>query len=157
MYLQACSHQTGLWGTSHPSRIPPVPRVEMLNILIVDDSAELRRALRWFIEGRAGLNVCGEASNGAEAISEASILRPDVVLLDLSMPVMNGINAATHINKLLPGTHLVMFTSHLTGTVEELARSEGIEAFVAKGDSTKLLRVLQSFEVPGSRAKSTAV
>ena len=81
MYLQACSHQTGLWGTSHPSRIPPVPRVEMLNILIVDDSAELRRALRWFIEGRAGLNVCGEASNGAEAISEASILGPSDYLV----------------------------------------------------------------------------
>jgi CheY-like chemotaxis protein len=78
------------------------------------------------------------------------MLRPDVVVLDLAMPVMNGINAATHINKLLPGTHLVMFTWHLTGTVEELGRSEGIESFVAKGDSTKLLGVLQSLEV-GSR------
>lgn len=128
----------------------------MLKILIVDDSAPIRLALCSIINGQDGLCVCGEASNGTEAISEASMLRPDVVVLDLAMPVMNGINAATHLNKLLPETHLVMFTSHLTGIVEELGRSEGIEAFVDKGDSTKLLRVLQSFEV-GSRAESGGV
>lgn len=128
----------------------------MLKILIVDDSAPIRLALCSIINRQDGLCVCGEASNGTEAISEASMLRPDVVVLDLAMPVMNGINAATHLNRLLPGTHLVMFTSHLTGIVEELARSEGIEAFVDKGDSTKLLRVLQSFEV-GSRAESGGV
>jgi CheY-like chemotaxis protein len=121
---------------------PRVAWVEMLKILIVDDSAPIRLFLGSIINQQDGLCVCGEASNGAEG--------------DLAMPVMNGINAATHINRLLPGTHLVMFTSHLTGTVEELARSEGIEAFVDKGDSTKLLRVLQSFEA-GPRAKSTAV
>jgi DNA-binding NarL/FixJ family response regulator len=133
-----------------PQKSRGSPGVEMLKILIVDDSATVRLALCSIINAQNGLRVCGEASNGAEAISEASMLRPDVVVLDLAMPVMNGINAATHINKLLPGTHLVMFTWHLTGTVEELGRSEGIEAFVAKGDSTKLLGVLQSLEA-GSR------
>jgi chemotaxis response regulator CheB len=123
----------------------------MLKILVVDDNAPIRHALCSIINRQDGLRVCGEASNGAEAISEASILKPDVVVLDFAMPVMNGINAASHINKLLPGTHLVMFTSHLTGVVEELARSEGIEAFVEKGDSPRLVGVLQSLEV-GSRA-----
>lgn len=124
----------------------------MLNILIVDDSAPIRRSLSTIINAQNGLRVCGEASNGAEAISETSILGPDVVVLDLAMPVMNGINAATHINKLLPETHLVMFTSQLTETIEELARSEGIEAVVDKGDSTKLLRILRSLEA-GLRAE----
>jgi chemotaxis response regulator CheB len=143
-------------GNVPPLKNPPGPRVEMLKILIVDDNAPVRLSLCSIINAQDGLCVCGEACNGAEAISEASMLRPDVVVLDLAMPVMNGINAATHINKSLPGTHLVMFTSHLTEIVEELARSEGIEAVVAKGDSAKLVGVLQSLEV-GSRAKSTAV
>jgi CheY-like chemotaxis protein len=152
--LEACSPRLKCGDSPIPQN-PPGPRVEMLNILIVDDSAPVRHALCSIINRQDGLRVCGEACNGAEAISEASILRPDVVVLDFAMPVMNGINAAAHINKSLPGTHLVMFTSHLTGIVEELARSEGIEALVAKGDSAKLLGVLQSLEV-GSRAKSTA-
>jgi hypothetical protein len=59
---------------------------------------------------------------------------------------MNGINAATHINKLLPEIHLVMFSSYPGATIEELAHSVGIEAFVAKGDSAKLVGVLQSLE-----------
>lgn len=137
-------------GNVPPLKNPPGPRVEMLKILIVDDSAPVRLALCSIINAQNGLHVCGEACNGAEAISEASILRPDVVVLDFAMPVMNGINAATHIKKSLPGTHLVMFTAHPTGIVEELARSEGIEAFIGKGDSAKLVGVLHNLEV-GSR------
>jgi YesN/AraC family two-component response regulator len=123
----------------------------MLKILIVDDSAPIRLALCSIINAQNGLCVCGEACNGAEAISEASTLRPDVVVLDFAMPVMNGINAATHINKLLPETHLVMFSAYPGATVEKLAHSVGIEAFVAKGDSAKLVGVLQSLESTGER------
>ncbi len=59
------------------------------SILIVDDSALVRRTLRWVIEDQPGWHVCGEASNGAEGISAAARLKPAVVVLDLSMPVMN--------------------------------------------------------------------
>ena len=155
MYLQACSHQTRLWGTSHPSKIPRVPRVEMLKILIVDDSAPIRLALCSIINQQDGWRVCGEASNGLEAISAASRLRPDVVVLDFSMPVMNGIDAAARINKVLPRTHLVMFTSYPTATVEELARSAGIEAFVEKGDWNNVLQTLHHLE-GCSQAKAKA-
>lgn len=102
----------------------------MLNILIVDDSAPVRRSLCTIINAQTGLRVCGEARNGAEAISVASRLRPDVVVLDFSMPVMNGVEAAAEINELLPETRLMMFTSYSDTRVEEKAHSVGIEAFV---------------------------
>jgi DNA-binding NarL/FixJ family response regulator len=116
------------------------------SILIVDDSALVRRTLRWVIEDEPGWHVCGEASNGAEGISVAARLKPDVVVLDLSMPVMNGIDAAVQIRKLMPETHLLMFTSYATPAFEQAARSVGIEAFVEKGDPTKLLQTLHGFE-----------
>jgi YesN/AraC family two-component response regulator len=133
-------------GNVPPLKNPPGSRVEMLKILIVDDSALIRRSLCSIINAQNGLRVCGEACNGAEAISAASRLRPDVVVLDFSMPVMNGIDAAARINKVLPRTHLVMFTSYPTAIVEELARSVGIEAFVEKGDSKNVLQTLHHLE-----------
>lgn len=112
-------------------------------ILIVDDSAPIRRSLRWLIEKDLGWEVCGEATNGAEGVSAAAELKPDVVVLDLSMPVMNGIEAAKRLKKIMPETHLLMFTSFPLPGVEEAARSAGIEAFVAKTDgATTLLQNL---------------
>jgi DNA-binding NarL/FixJ family response regulator len=116
------------------------------NILIVDDSALARRTLRRVIEDQSGWHICGEASNGAEGISAATRLKPDVVVLDLAMPVMNGIDAAIQIKRLMPETRLVMFTSYLTPTTEEVARSVGIEDVVKKGDQLKLLQTLHRFE-----------
>jgi DNA-binding NarL/FixJ family response regulator len=108
-------------------------------ILIVDDSAQIRRSLRWVIEQDLGWEVCGEAANGAEGVSAATELKPDVVVLDLSMPVMNGIEAARQLRKLMPETHLLVFTSYPAPCTEEAARSVGIEAFVAKSDGTTTL------------------
>lgn len=113
-------------------------------ILIVDDSAPIRKSLRWLIEQDLDWEVCGEAVNGAEGVSAATKLKPDVVLLDLSMPVMNGIEAAKQLKKIVPETHLLMFTSFPLPGAEEAARSAGIEAFVAKTDgATTLLRSLR--------------
>lgn len=73
-------------------------------------------------------------------------MRPDVVLLDFSMPVMNGIVAAVEIKRRMPDTHLLMFTSYASPAVEEAARSAGIEAFVDKADHAKFLHALQKLE-----------
>jgi DNA-binding NarL/FixJ family response regulator len=103
-------------------------------VLIVDDNAHIRKSLRWTIEHELDWQVCGEASNGAEGVFAAAEMKPDIVVLDLSMPVMNGIEAARQLKKLMPSTHLLMFTSYVTPTIEEAARDVGIEAFVAKSD-----------------------
>jgi DNA-binding NarL/FixJ family response regulator len=115
-------------------------------ILIVDDSAEIRKALRWIIQEQSDWRVCGEASDGAEGIYEAVRLKPDIVVLDFSMPVMNGIDAAARIKRLIPGIHLLMFTSYETSSIENAARSVGIDALVDKGNRTKLLQTLHAFE-----------
>jgi len=109
------------------------------SVLIVDDNARVRQSLRWTIEHDLEWQVCGEAVNGAEGVSAATQLKPDVVVLDLSMPVMNGIEAARELKKLLPAAHLLLFTSFATPTLEEAARDVGIEAFVPKDEAPLLL------------------
>jgi DNA-binding NarL/FixJ family response regulator len=80
-------------------------------ILIVDDSPVLRKTLRQTLEQGGAWEVCGEAADGREAIKQAQRLKPDLVVLDLSMPVMNGLEAAHELKRLLPSLPLVMFTT----------------------------------------------
>jgi DNA-binding NarL/FixJ family response regulator len=121
-------------------------------VLIIDDNAYVRQSIRWTIERDLEWQVCGEAANGAEGVSAAAEMKPDVIVLDLSMPVMNGIEAARQLKRLMPKTHLLMFTSFVTPTLEEAARDVGIEAFVAKSDGAVML--LQSLRRIVSPAQS---
>jgi DNA-binding NarL/FixJ family response regulator len=82
-------------------------------ILVVDDVPAIRRSVRFFLEQETDWVICGEAENGKLAIERVQELRPDVVLLDLSMPVMNGLDAARVIKAIAPDTHILMFTLHL--------------------------------------------
>lgn len=116
-------------------------------VLIVDDSRPLRLALRTIINQQVGWYVCGEASNGAEGVAAAVRLRPGVVVLDFCMPVMNGVEAAAQIKKLVPEAHLLMFTSFATPSVEEAAHLAGIDVLVDKDDCAKLLQALEQFEL----------
>lgn len=123
-------------------------------VLIVDDNVHVRKSLRWTIERELEWQVCGEATNGAEGVSAATRLRPDIVVLDLSMPVMNGIEAARQLRRLVPQSHLLMFTSFATPTLEEAARDAGIEAFVPKNDGGVLLESLR--RIASSDARPSA-
>lgn len=125
-------------------------------VLIVDDNVHIRRSLRWAIEHDLEWKVCGEASNGAEGVSAALQLKPEVVVLDLSMPVMNGIEAARRLKELNPETHLLMFTSFATPTLEEAARDVGIEAFISKDeDGDNLLQSLRRIVSAGRASAAT--
>ena len=123
-------------------------------VLIVDDNLHMRKSLRSTIEQELGWQVCGEAANGAEAVSAAAQLKPDFVVLDLSMPVMNGIEAARQMKHLVPNSHLLLFTSFATPTLEEAARGVGIEAFVSKSEGAKLVQSLRRIASP-QRASAT--
>jgi len=79
-------------------------------ILIVDDNATMRRSLRSWIEQESDWQVCGEAEDGKVAVDKVKELLPDIVILDLQMPVMNGLEAARQITLFSPGTAMVMFT-----------------------------------------------
>ena len=104
-------------------------------ILIVDDSALIRRSLRSFIEKRSDWGICGEAENGQVAVEKVQQMHPEVVILDLQMPVMNGLEAARQINQLAPETAMLMFTMHNSDELQIAARTAGIRQVLSKSDA----------------------
>ncbi len=104
-------------------------------ILIVDDSTLIRHALRSFIEQTRDWQVCGEAENGKVAVEKVRELSPEVVILDLQMPVMDGLEAARQINLLAPNTAMVMFTMHDCDQLRKDAQAAGIKDVLSKSES----------------------
>jgi DNA-binding NarL/FixJ family response regulator len=108
-------------------------------ILIVDDHEQLRRLVRAYLEHEGGFFVCGEAVDGFDALEQAETLKPDLIVLDLSMPKMSGIEAAPRLKKMLPRTPIIMLTSYQTALRNHDAISLGIDAVIAKGGDMTLL------------------
>ena len=106
-----------------------------LRILVVDDHAVVRRGVRALLESHAGWEVCGEATNGRDAVEETLRLRPDIVVMDLSLPGLNGLDATRRILQDAPGTEVLVLTMHHS---EELAREvlqAGARGYVLKRDA----------------------
>jgi DNA-binding NarL/FixJ family response regulator len=114
----------------------------------VDDSAVLRKTLRQTLERQNGWEVCGEAANGRDALEKVHQLKPDLVVLDLSMPGMNGIEAARELKRLSPSLHLVMFTTFTTPRLTRETSSAGISAVVSKSEPATLVREIQALLDP---------
>jgi CheY-like chemotaxis protein len=107
-------------------------------ILIADDHEALRRGLRSALLG-AGWQVCGEAADGRQAIEKTNELKPDLVLLDLSMPVMSGHDAAREILRTNPGVKIVVFTMHESQQVRDALLKIGVHALAVKSAPLSLL------------------
>jgi DNA-binding NarL/FixJ family response regulator len=103
-----------------------------LRVLLVDDSAPLRKRVRWALE-RAGLTVVGEADDGAQAVAEAAVHRPDVVLMDLHMPRMDGIQATQALRRQQPDTHVVLLAGESDEGLASAIRTSGAHAGLPKG------------------------
>ena len=108
-------------------------------VLLVDDNAAIRQALCRLFGSQTDFDVCGEAENGQEAIEKAERLRPDLIVMDLSMPVMNGIEAARVLKTLMPATPLIMFSEYSDVFSEQEARSAGVSALVSKSEHVSVL------------------
>lgn len=108
-------------------------------ILIADDSSTVRRILARYLQDRRGIRVCGEASNGLEAVEEAKRLRPDLVLLDLAMPEMNGAEAASVLKKMMPKMFIIVFTMFSEHMGTSLASALGVDMVLSKPDGMKAL------------------
>jgi CheY-like chemotaxis protein len=108
-------------------------------ILVVDDNANIRHLLRVFVETN-GFKVCGEAENGADAVEKAKQLQPDLVLLDLTMPIMTGTEAAPILKRLMPQVKIILFTMHADGMNKSIPSPSGVDVVIAKSDSIKKLR-----------------
>jgi two-component system chemotaxis response regulator CheY len=101
-------------------------------ILIVDDLEQMRKLIRAYLDEETEFLVCGEASDGLDAIDKAQNLKPDLIILDASMPRMNGIEAAPKLKKLLPETAIILFTFHESMMHGFDASEIGIDAVVTK-------------------------
>lgn len=111
----------------------------MLRILLADDHDIVRRGLRELLEEQPGWEVCGEAGTGREALEQALRLRPHVVVLDLMMPELNGLEAARHIRKALPATEVLVFTMHDSEELVHEILSTGARGYVLKSDAARHL------------------
>jgi CheY-like chemotaxis protein len=102
-------------------------------VLIVDDNPTVRTHIRTQLEA-SGLEVCGEAIDGLDAVEKAPLLKPDLIILDLSMPRMNGIEAARLLSKLCPDAPIILYTLHASVIRAERSLPEGITEVVAKNE-----------------------
>jgi|SRR5579864_662765 len=107
-------------------------------ILVIDDGDAVRDILRIFLE-KEGFQVCGEGADGLEAIELAKQLQPDLIVLDLAMPRMNGVEAASVLSRTMPGVPIVLLTMYEDLLGSSLASASGISAVVSKIDGMHAL------------------
>ena len=111
--------------------------VEMMSILIADDDERLRQGLRNLLETHPSWHVVGEAANGREAVEKAVQLVPEVIILDISMPELDGIGAARLIHEALPDAELLVFSQHDTPDIVARALDVGVRGYVLKSQASR--------------------
>ena len=105
-----------------------------LRILVVDDHSVVRRGLKSLLSSRQEWEIIDEAGDGQEALEKATRLKPDVVLLDVSMPIMDGLEACRRIRKIMPETEILMVTQHDSPQMMREALAAGAKGYVVKSD-----------------------
>jgi DNA-binding NarL/FixJ family response regulator len=123
----ACQSGTSGAREELPAQARPI------RTIVVDDSPNALRAMCSMVARQPGLSIVGSATNGREALTAARTLRPDLVLLDLEMPVMDGIEATSCLGRECPGTRVVIVTVHDTPELRKLCLDRGACGFIAKG------------------------
>jgi CheY-like chemotaxis protein len=130
------------------SRLDPKTSGERKSILIVDDSDDVRDIIRVFLE-KTGFHVCGEAVDGMDAIEKAKQLKPDLIVMDLAMPGMNGVEATAAIAGLMPDIPIVVLTMYGEVLGKSLASAVGAKAVIPKAEGmSKLIECVQGLLGP---------
>src|ERR1043166_8931168 len=131
----------------HAKTRKAVRTMHPLKTLIVDDHEWFRKEIRSYLEKREGIEIVGEVGDGLEAVSYTKILHPDLIFLDISMPRMNGFEAARLIKESSPKTKIVIITIHENATYQTFAQLLSVDGFVCKSsikqDLPKILAQLQ--------------
>jgi len=118
-------------------------RLVLTRVLIADDSVPLRSGLRKLIEEHTGW-VCAEALNGRDAITKIQQLAPDILILDLCMPVMDGLQAAHALSKLVPDLPILLCTTDLPPSLVSMAKRWGIQGTVSKYDYRQIISGIEA-------------
>jgi two-component system, NarL family, nitrate/nitrite response regulator NarL len=116
-----------------------------LRVLVVDDHESVRRGVCAILGSREDIELCGEASDGTEAVAKVRSLKPDLIVMDISMPVMDGISASREIRKVSPNTAIIVLSMHDSSQLMETARQLGLRGYVTKGQAaSSLLQAVDS-------------
>jgi DNA-binding NarL/FixJ family response regulator len=113
-------------------------------ILIADDHDVIRGRISRLVEYHDGWEVCAQVANGKQAVLKATELKPDIIILDVAMPLMNGIEAADEIGKVLPSVPIVLYTLYDLPVIELKAKKVGVRQVVPKPDAAGLLRTVEN-------------
>lgn len=121
-----------------------------MRILLADDFEIVRRSLRVLLESQRDWRVCGEADNGQLAVEKTRDLRPDVVILDVSMPLLNGFGAAKAIKQFFPEIAILLYSVYVSEAFQKEAQRIGVDGYVSKADGGHtLLRVIDALQRNG--------
>lgn len=118
---------TNVYGSTHPR----------VRVLVADDHEVMRMGIRNLLEVQPGWTVCAEANNGQEAVEKTLQYRPDVIIMDITMPEMNGLEAASQITEKHPEIPVILFSLHLSDDLYRHFKTDGIRGAVAKGDAAR--------------------
>lgn len=117
-------------------------------ILIADDSAQVRKYVTRVLSANPEFEFCAQAVDGRDALAKAKEYHPDLIILDLGMPVMNGLETARELKRVMPIVPIILFTLHGEMISDEQASSSGVDLVVAKNDISKLSEHVRSLLLP---------
>ena len=116
-----------------------------MRVLLADDHEVVRAGLCKLLESRHDIEVCGQAANGQQAVDQARELKPDLIILDITMPVLSGLAAAKEIRNILPATPILFLSMHDGSALKEAAKAAGGQGFVGKNEvSGTLLKAIDA-------------
>jgi DNA-binding NarL/FixJ family response regulator len=126
-----------LSAETQTQKLAPAPYTKALRILVADDHDILRRGLKQLLTSHPGWQVCAEARTGREAVSFAEEHKPDIVVIDIGMPDLNGLEAARRIRKALPKVGIIILTLHFSDQLVKDIVEAGARAYVMKADADR--------------------
>ena len=123
----------------------------MISVLVVDDHSFVRAQVTGVLHGADGIEVVGECADGAEVVSMAALVRPDVVLMDVRMPVVSGPTATRELLASQPSSRVVMLTGSVSASVVEESAKAGAVGFLVKGDDpSRLIEAVRTVAAGGT-------